>query len=50
MYLLIHDVEKRERGGENKDVRGGEQAQEPNELAFVRFGLDGGGVHGLVES
>ena len=38
MHLLVHDVEKRKRGGKNKDVDGGEQAQEQNNPALARFG------------
>jgi hypothetical protein len=46
MNLLVHDVEERKRGGENKNVDGGEQAQEQNDFALAHGGrIVGGFVH-----
>ena len=50
VHLLIYVAEERQRGGKNKDVRGGEETQQQNDFALVRVRLDGDFVHGLAES
>jgi hypothetical protein len=45
VHLLIHVAEERKRGGKNKDVRGGEQAEQQNDFALGRAGPGGRFVH-----
>jgi hypothetical protein len=44
MHRLVNVVEKREGGGINENVNGGQQAQEQHDATFPRLGRPPGGI------
>ena len=53
MDLFVHVIEKRAGGGKNKNMNRSEQAQQFDDVPFLRFGKSGGrigigGVHTMV--
>jgi hypothetical protein len=44
MRIFIHVVKKGKGGGKDENMDGGQQAQQPNPLALLRFRKSGGGI------